>query len=449
MARAAHHVAHVGLALHADGFHAQAEVGPDRFGGAAWHPVLRRVGRIDLLDVEVLNVRPGVGEPPGHLLGAPQHHKRRAGQGSADHIHAFDAVCVRRLQPREVPDGWCAQTQVRVVRQQGHAGFAACARHHPVVGALAFNVAQLVGPALHVSADERGHAQGAFGRGQRGGRRCTSVQPKAPVQTGQISRGRGWLTRVRRKQLPQRRRVDLLQGGEPRELVAPVATEVQCHHERPAHAVQRIPIPRCPGLGPGIHAQQNELGRQRLGAAGKERIDAFAVGLQRLARIGRQTVPLPLSGLAYAQRAHELVGLKGGRAEHFRERSAHHAAVEFQLPAALLRVHIAHRFPGIGRTTGQDVRHIAGVAVHLHRPAQAQQLQLPVHFWQAALRVNGRDDHSRDQQHHQQLEETFDPAHGVSCVLWEGRSPPAVRAQQPGRPALRLWAACGRAPCCH
>ena len=87
-------------------------------------------------------------------------------------------------------------------------------------------------------------------------------------------------------------------------------------------------------------------------------MDALAVSLQRSLCCGRQALQLLLRHADDAQGAHELVGVQRGCTQNFRQFATHQAAVEFELPAALLRMDKAQTAPRIQSTGPFDVRHI-------------------------------------------------------------------------------------------
>ncbi len=262
------------------------EVGPDRLGGAARHPVLRRVGRVDLFDVEVLHIRPGVGKAPGHsarCVPAPQT-AGPAGWRRSRPWRPWRSVSAwpRRLQPREVPDGRRAQAQVRVVGQQGHARLAAGARHHPVVGCPCPRccpvAGEFVGPASMPAliCRDKGPARCAAS-----GEVCATESIPSEMlamfpihwrgtrpDRGTAQPGRPWPRAAHPgtagTAATARSVSSVCSGRQARKLIAPVAAQVQRHHERPAHAVLRIPV--APASPPGLDTQHIELGRQRLRA---------------------------------------------------------------------------------------------------------------------------------------------------------------------------------------
>ena len=93
-----HGVQLVRLAFDFDDFTSGFEVGPRGFP-ITGNTVLLGVGGVDLLQVQVLYVGPGVGKAPSHFGCAAQHHKGQTGQSCADGVQA------RRFKVRKVPDG--------------------------------------------------------------------------------------------------------------------------------------------------------------------------------------------------------------------------------------------------------------------------------------------------------------------------------------------------------
>ena len=353
----------VGLALDADGFVAHRERSP-----SVGRAVLRGVGGVDLLQIQVLHIGAGVGEAPGDLVGTAQHHKGQARQGGAYGINGAQGCAVRRLarrglQARKVPDGGGRQAQVRVVGQQRLAAHGAGARNHPVVAALALVGAcvagQFVGPGQHASADLPG--QRTFAVGWRHCSRCSTsgrctINPQLAIQRRQVCGRSGRLPRIGWHQLPQPVGVQRARHRQACELGAPIATQVQRHHQRPAHAVLGLPHRACGASG--LHAQHQKLRWQGLGTFLVEGMDALAVGLQGLLGIQRQPSVLPPGHTHDVQAAHELVGLDRGRAKNLGQLAVHDPAVEFELPGALLRVHVTHGKPRILRRLRLDVRDI-------------------------------------------------------------------------------------------
>jgi hypothetical protein len=89
---------------------------PDRFrDGLERQRALRRevvAGRIELLEVEVLNVGAGAGETPRDTIVSPDEHAGHARQRRADDAQA------RRIEMRQVPYRRRGQAEVRIVGEQ-------------------------------------------------------------------------------------------------------------------------------------------------------------------------------------------------------------------------------------------------------------------------------------------------------------------------------------------
>ena len=332
---AAHHDLFVGLSFDLDDFIARLEGRP-----AIRCTVLPGVGRIDLLQVEILHVRADVGEAPRDSGSAAQDDARQPGQGCADHVQRLAAGGCGGLQSREVPDGWSGQPQMRIVGEQGLAALGVAAGNHPVVRSLAARVAQAASPVVDLRCIHQGKAAGRWRcfrqRARPHGRIPIAVHTQAAVKRGQVDGGGGRLPWIRRHQLPQGLGVDALQCRQPGELIAPVAAQVERHHQRPTHGVLR-----CPGAGPG--AEDVKFRRQGLAPIRMKAVDAVRIRLDDGLRVVGQPLPLRLRRLHDAERAQQLVGLQRGGAEHFAQFAMHHAPVEFELPAALLRMHPAQR----------------------------------------------------------------------------------------------------------
>jgi len=168
----------------------------------------------------------------------------------------------------------------------------------------------------------------------------------------------------------------IVQGGSPGyggrnslafcQLVTPVAREVPRHHQQPADGVRGLPRLR-------LDPENLELDRQDR-ALGEEGVDAGRVSLEVRRRLAIELRGDALGESREAERAHELVGLEGALAEEFAQPSLRHAPLEFHLPEAILRVHVAHREPAIALALRIDVRHAFAVAQDLdarHDPLRA------------------------------------------------------------------------------
>ena len=197
------------------------------------------------------------------------------------------------------------------------------------------------------------------------------VDTEVPVQAGQIHRRRGRLARIGRHQLPQLLGAQDLQQIQPRELVAPVAAQVQRHHQRPAHGIFRLPV-----AGPG--AQQQELRRGSLSGPRMEDRNALAVGLQGFLHGRRQRRILAPRRAMNVESTHQLVQLQRGRAQSLRQPPLHQTAVELQLPATLLRMDKAQGPPDILRRLGADMRDFRVVAPDPHAALKPFEDQLAI-----------------------------------------------------------------------
>ena len=91
--------------------------------------IARGIGRIDLFDEQVLNVRAGIGEAPCNVAVVPEHHHRHAGEGRAHGVHAGPR------EMHEIPDRRRGEPEVGIVREQRLAGHAPRPVDHPAIGA--------------------------------------------------------------------------------------------------------------------------------------------------------------------------------------------------------------------------------------------------------------------------------------------------------------------------
>ena len=228
--------------------------------------------RVELLDEEVLGVRPGVGEAPGDPAVVPQHHERHPGEGRPDDVAA------RPGEVGEVPDRRHGEAEVRVVREERLSGRAPRSRDRP---------------AIRAGKTARGRERQPRRRGERAGRGWGDAGKRRPA----IRSGGGVDTRIGRRPLARRRgrrrageldasrpvpsvgRVEVedpLRGEElrhpkPHEVARPLATEVERHHLRPDHGVGRRPRL-------GLEPDDEELGGKRSVPRLEPRVDPVDVG---------------------------------------------------------------------------------------------------------------------------------------------------------------------------
>ena len=116
----------VGLTLNVNGF--VENLGPCP---CAFYTILIRGGRVERLDVKILNVGAVIGEAPGDVVVVADDDHRRAGKRESLNVPA------RRREVNLVPDGRDHQLKVRVIGKQRLAGGRVCATHDPIVAAKA------------------------------------------------------------------------------------------------------------------------------------------------------------------------------------------------------------------------------------------------------------------------------------------------------------------------
>ena len=145
MTCAAHGQGQIALPFDTNGFVADIERCP-----SLRRSVLTRARSIQLFKVQVLYIRPSIGESPGYTSRAAQHHKRQARQSCAHDIQSGHGLTLPDgcwcFQACKVPNGWRAERQMGVIGQQGFAAFCAVTGDHPVVAAFAFQDTHVAHP---------------------------------------------------------------------------------------------------------------------------------------------------------------------------------------------------------------------------------------------------------------------------------------------------------------
>ena len=116
----------------------------------------------------------------------------------------------------------------------------------------------------------------------------------------------------------------------------------------------------------------------------------------------------------YAQDTQNAIGRQSGFAQHLRQCAPHDAAIERHLPASFLCMDITHGHPGIARIFGQDVGHVAGIAVHLNGMPQAGNGQFTIGLNQASLPVNDQPSRASQQCQRDQPTPSFERFQGSS-----------------------------------
>ncbi len=120
-----------------------------------------------------------------------------------------------------------------------------------------------------------------------------------------------------------------------------------------------------------------------------------------------------MCGANDAQRAHQLVDWQRGFAEHLRQLATHQAAVEFELPAALLRMHVADAEPGVVGRLRLDVGHIGAVALDRHRLLQPGRRQRAVQRREAARHIDRASGQQQAQQGQYAVAQALEGLHRI------------------------------------
>ena len=121
---------------------------------------------------------------------------------------------------------------MRIVGQQGQTGLCVASWHDPVVAALAFQHAYIqCGGGQHLLCGQSfSLRRGLFG-----------VHTQILIKGCNVDFGAARLTWIRWKKFPQILCVQCLSRHEAGKFIAPVATQIKCHHQCPAHAVNSSP----------------------------------------------------------------------------------------------------------------------------------------------------------------------------------------------------------------
>ena len=131
-------------------------------------------------------------------------------------------------------------------------------------------------------------------------------------------------------------------------------------------------IGRPPGLARSAERRDERRERQarRRAPVREAGIHAGGVGLEALARRGRQPFGLALGETGDAEDAHLAVGLEGVVALHFGEAALRRAPQPDELRQPVLRMDEAEAEVGVALARGEHVRHAVAVAQDAQRSAQ-------------------------------------------------------------------------------
>jgi len=348
-----------------------------------------RVGRVELLDVEVRAVVVDVGRSPRHAAVAAEDHARHA-----RHRHPGD-VEVGRAEVHRRPDRRHAQREVRVVGEQRLARRGAGAGDHPVVA-----------------------ARGVF---PRGGRPCRGRRAVAADEDAVIGERR------RKKQV-------LYVGWKPvshhraKRLALPAGGEVEGEELAGGEGVDGRPRTR-------RIAQQPELHRQRLPVGLDERGHPLRVRLDERSQVRRHARQRRASRGTQAEVAHLLVGAERAFAERLGQLPQRAPPQQVHLPQAVLGGHVALGARGVEEARRLDVGHAHRVAADDRTGGEPGKPELAIHLGQGLPRPD-RVEPGRSRPEHGEGDHGED--RGAAQPADQGR-PGGHQRRLPPRLASRRW----------
>ena len=316
------------------------------FTEAVRRPVLCPVRGIELLDIQVLIIQIGRGQPPGQSLSAPNENRRDAGQGAANH-----AACLQ-LQPRQHERTRCRQTQMRIVAKQGLTGRRALGRHRKSIR----RAGQPRSTDRHQRADFRrcGPDRRAHGRKQRG-----------IFRKGKKSGSRGIGQDI----------AGFFGSDGQRHLRAPylgpqLVAELQAHQFKDRDTVGGLP-------------RRNFLFEQkefRRAAAQGVRVDCFQpgvdavrIGLQGILRGRRLIVDGRERQIVNIHSANEIIDLYRFISKQLGQAALRRAPRHHHLPQPVLRMGEAKTEVHVAVALAKNMRDVVDIAHDLHRPRQGRE----------------------------------------------------------------------------
>ena len=362
--------------LHGDDRAAGLEVGP-AIGGAIALGVLR----VEFLDIEVLIVGIGRGQPPTQPRIAPAQHQRHAGNRASDH------AARRKLQPCEIPDRRRAQPQMRVIGQQRAARRRAFGRGGEGVGRP-----RLIAP--------RKGREGGLGRGVPDGAWCGGTREQLGIARQRRDPGAGHRGQdVARPVLAQHR--DLCA----QHLGLDLGRELHRHQLQDRQRVGGRPIG-------DLVLEEPEFRRPTPARAFVHQFDPLVhparIGLKRGARLSVLRFERVDRRAIKIEPAHQLVGLERLRSEYLRQPPLNGPTQQAHLPQPVLRmgqtqpeIHVL-----IGRA--KDMRDVFGRADDLDGCGNAAHLMGLVIVRQ---RARGEIPQPQQHQHRRQQNQRYQPHH--------------------------------------
>ncbi len=328
---------------------------------------------LDLLQVEVADIRPQVGEAPGDVGVVADHHPRVPAEGVARHLVRAGRRHGRAVQAHLVPDARQRGAEVRVVGQQRLARRGAVAGDDPRVRP----------DARAARPHQRGHGveclqhpaqrrHGGDRRRRRGLGHRLGVLVEGPADDRALRDDR-LVVGEREVRVEALGPVDPdLRGDQAAlDLLLHVAAQVPRHRLEPCDGVGRGPrLDLVPAVG---QAEDDVLkGQLAVGLALEVGVDALGVRVERRARLGRQQRQLLLGDPPPAEGADEGVRRRRGLAQHLREPAGGHVPADVHLPEPVLGVHEALGEEQVVAAGRVDLRDAVGVAHHLHLPVEAR-----------------------------------------------------------------------------
>ena len=295
---------------------------------------------LDPLDEEVHDIRHHVGERPRDVVVLPHRHARQARQAGAA------AEPIAEVETHLVGDPGHAGREVRVARHQRSARRRAVGADRPIVGARG----------LDGEADHLTHLRDLLCELE-----AVAAPPRARREHHRVA------ARVAGVQAGGELGAELSRHLRPEQLALPVGRQAVGQKLRHRQGV---------GRSERLEPLAQDLKLRRQGAIGSGRVHARAVRVQPGADPRLELGGLGLGDAAQPQRPDEAIGDQARGPGDLRQPAGADAAVEVDLPEAILSVAEALAEPQVEVGLGADVRHAPAVARDLDRPLDAGHPQI-------------------------------------------------------------------------
>ncbi len=381
------------LASHADRLQARLEGLP-----FSAKPIAGSVLRVDLLEVEVLDVRLDTGQAPADASVVADDDARQARQrGSGDREAG-------RLEARDVPERRRPESQVGIVGEQRLSADGAAAADDPGVAAELFAGQVEVGQSVEglsqaFPGDISFSSPGLGVRDCQGG--CGLLVRALPLFVEKDRRRERHLG----EHLGGSLGADLREVTRPADLVPCVLAQVPGHHLSPDEAVDRRERL-------GLRAQDPQLRRSR--PVGREAgIGAASVGFECLLSRARERRPDGLRGAAESYCSQEAVSRQERRAEHLGERSRTDASLKLHLPQPVARMDVALSEEGVLQGRGAYGRNASSILFDRHAARKPGHEKLSALAWKSRGGKKGErrsGDEEKDEQRGKGLLQDVQPA---------------------------------------